>query len=97
MNTNLSEETHRSLFINWTEKMASLQHDFIYIPSDDEQEYSLVVDEYYYDMGLPGCVGSVDCVHIGWDQCPTSQYFHMYTGKEGFPSMAYEVICMSRN
>jgi len=82
MNTNLSKETHRSFFINWTEKMASLQYDFIYtMPSDDEQ-YSFLVNE-YRDMGLPGCVGSVDCVHTGWDQCP-SQYFHMYTGKRGF-------------
>jgi len=54
MNTNLSEETHRSFFINWTEKMASLQHDFIYMPSDDEQ-YSFVVNE-YRDMGLPGAM-----------------------------------------
>jgi hypothetical protein len=37
MNKNLSEEPHRSFFINWTEKMASLQHDFIYMPCDDEQ------------------------------------------------------------
>ena len=27
----------------------------------------------------------------------TSQYFHMYTGKEIFPSIAYEVICTSQN
>mgnify|MGYP006183354585 CR=1 FL=1 len=64
------------------------------MPSDDEQ-YSFVVNE-YSDMGLPGCVGSVDCVHIGWDQCP-SQYFHIYTGKEDVPSIAYnEVICTSQ-
>ena len=70
MNKNLSEEPHRSFFINWTEKMASLQYDFIYMmPSDDEQ-YSFLVNE-YRDMGLPGCVGSVDFVHIGWDQCPS--------------------------
>ena len=93
MNTNLNEETNHSFIINWTEKMASLQHDFIYMPCDDEQ-YSFVVNE-YSDMGLTGCVGSVDCVHIGWDQCP-SQYFQMYTGKEGFPSIAYEVICISQ-
>ena len=75
------------------EKMASFVHDFIDMPSDDDQ-YSFVVNE-YHDMGLSGCVGSADCVHIGWDQCP-SQYFQMYTGKEGFPSIAYEVICISQ-
>jgi len=32
MSKNLSEETHRLFFINWTETMASLQYDFIYMP-----------------------------------------------------------------
>ena len=31
-------------------------------------------------------------VHIGWDMCPTQQQ-NMYKGKEGYPSVAYEVIC----
>jgi hypothetical protein len=59
------------------------------------EEYTNVVGEYYTEMGLPGCVGSVDCVHIGWDMCPTQQQ-NMYKGKEGYPSVAYEVICTSR-
>ncbi len=46
-------------------------------------------------MGFPGWVGSIDCLHIGWDQSP-HQYTNMYKGKEGFPSIAYEVICSSR-
>ena len=51
------------------------------------EQCRFVVTNEYSDIGLPGCVGSVDYVHIGWEQCP-NQYFHMYTGKEGFPSMA---------
>ena len=46
MNTNLSDETHRS---------------FIYMPRSYDEQYSFVVNE-YRDIGLPGCVGSVDCV-----------------------------------
>ena len=61
MNTNLSEETHRS---------------FIYMSRSYDEQYIFVVNE-YRDIGLPGCVGSVDYVHIGWEQCP-NQYFHMY-------------------
>jgi hypothetical protein len=50
----------------------------------------------YAAMGLPGCVGSVDCVHIaGWGKCPT-EHLNMYKGKEGFPSLAYQVVCTSR-
>jgi hypothetical protein len=63
------------------------------MPTTDEQ-FEFVVGE-YSARGLTGCVGSVDCVHVGWDQCPY-QYHSLYTGKEGFPSVAYEVICTSR-
>ena len=63
------------------------------MPTTDEQ-FEFVVGE-YSARGLPGCVGSIDCVHVGWDQCP-NQYHSLYTGKEGFPSVAYEVICTSR-
>ena len=63
------------------------------MPTNNEQ-FEFVVGE-YSERGLPGCVGSLDVVHIGWDSCP-HQYFNMYKGKEGFPSVAYEVICSSR-
>ena len=40
-------------------------------------------------------MGSVDCVHIGWDRCPV-QYKNMYSGKEGYPRVACEVMCTAR-
>ena len=92
-NTNISGEVHRTFFNLWITNMASIKEEFIYMPRDME-EYANVVGE-YTEMGLPGCVGSVDCVHIGWDMCPTQQQ-NMYKGKEGYPSVAYEVICTSR-
>lgn len=91
--TNLSEEIHRTFFIKWIHQMASISDEFIYMPKDDIT-YKRVVGE-YTARGFPGCIGSIDCVHIGWDKCPT-QYTNLYTGKEGFPSIAYEVICTSR-
>ena len=91
--TNLSEEVHRSFFLSWISKMSSIKDEYIFMPTTDEQ-FEKVVGE-YSARGLPGCVGSVDCVHVGWDKCP-SQYHNMYSGKEGFPSIAYEVICTAR-
>ena len=91
--TDISEEVHRCFFLSWLSKMASVKAEFIYFPVDDES-YRFVVDE-YASMGLPGCVGSVDCVHVGWDKCP-SPYKNMYCGKEKYPSVAYEVVCTSR-
>jgi hypothetical protein len=73
--------------------MASVKNKFIFLPNDEES-FNRVVGE-YMNRGLPGCVGSVDCVHIGWDKCPT-QYHNMNKGKEGFPSIAYKVICTAR-
>ena len=73
--------------------MASVKERFIFMPKNEIQ-LSFVTDE-YRDMGLPGCVGSVDCVHIGWDQCPI-QHSNMYLGKERYPSIAYKVICTLR-
>ena len=94
LNTNISEEVHRKFFAVWVFNMNSIHHEYIYMPRT-EREYQFVVGE-YTAMGFPGCIGSVDCVHIGWDQCPY-QYTNMYDkGKEGFTSIAYEVICTSR-
>jgi hypothetical protein len=93
MCSNLSEEIHRSFFLQWISNMSSIREEFIFMPHDDDT-FNKVTNE-YAARGLPGCVGSVDCVHIGWDRCP-AQYRKMYKGKEGYPSVAYEVKSTSR-
>lgn len=91
--SNISEEVHRSFFLKWIFNMTSIKERYIHMPLDDAS-YQKVVGE-YTARGFPGCVGSVDCVHIGWDRCPV-QYTNMYKGKEGYTSVAYEVICTCR-
>ena len=66
--------------------MSSLKAEYIFMPQD-HAELNFVVGE-YEALGLPGCIGSVDCVHIGWDNCPI-QMKNMFAGKEGYPSIAY--------
>jgi hypothetical protein len=73
-------------------KMSSIKEQFIFFPSDESLKF---VCEKYAQLGLPGCVGLVDCVHIGWSKCPT-QHLHLYKGKEGFPLVAYEVVCTAQ-
>ena len=68
-------------FLKWIFNMASIKERYIYMPLDDAT-YRKVVGE-YTARGFPGCVGSVDCVHIGLDRCPV-QYTNMYNGKEGY-------------
>jgi hypothetical protein len=46
--------------------------------------------ETYADEGLPGCMGSIDCTHIGWTRCRTSVR-SWYIGKEGVPTVSFQV------
>ena len=65
-NTNISGEVHRGCFVNqWIASMASIKEEFICMPRDME-EFNSVVGELYTAMGLPGCVGSVDCLCTHW-------------------------------
>ena len=45
----------------------------------------------YDEENLPGCMGSVDCVHVPWPKALASQR-SWYVGKEGIPTVAFEVI-----
>jgi len=45
----------------------------------------------YKENFLLGCGGSVDIVHLKWSKCPAGDYNHC-KGKEGYPSVTFEVI-----
>ena len=63
---------------------------FVYTPTD---KYELVgVEAAYAAVGLPGAIGSMDVVHVAWAMCPAG-LAHLATGKEGYPSVTYNVIC----
>ena len=34
----------------------------------------------HYSAGWPGCLGSIDCMHVGWKNCPAG-WEGMFTGK----------------
>jgi hypothetical protein len=64
----IHENTHRTFFIKFCDHLVSeLYNDFIYIPEDEDLS---LVNQIYQKLGFPGCVGSVDVVHIWWDMCP---------------------------
>jgi Plant transposon protein len=92
-NTNISAEVHRKFFLLWCDKMASIKGDYIYMPRNTA-ELDLVTGQ-YETYGFPGCCGSIDVVKIGWDKCPASM-FNLFKGKEGYPSIGYQVICNAR-
>lgn len=74
------------LFIPW---LASLAPEHIKLPmTAQEIEH---VTNLYRRLGIPGCVGSVDCVHVFWDKCPANLQSRC-KGKDKFPSLVFEVI-----
>ena len=69
--------------------MASIRDHYIHLPRNAVELKQ--VQKSYATIGLPGCTGSIDVVHIGWNACPAN-LLHLYKGKESYPSIAYEVI-----
>ena len=42
-------------------------------------------------VGLPGCVGSIDCVYLVWNKCPAG-FLSACKGKEKLPTLALQVV-----
>ena len=61
----------------------------IKLPSDDDSLAHVM--GLYAKLGLPGCVGSVDCVHVIWDKCKAGLK-SACKGKENDPTLAFEVV-----
>ena len=45
----------------------------------------------YSAKKLPECGGSIDVIHLKWSNCPAGDY-NRSLGKEGYPTLAFEVI-----
>lgn len=58
-----------------------------YLPRTEEELRKTVTD--YERMGLPGALGSTDCVHVKWERCPGA-LANVFTGKEGYPTLAWQ-------
>jgi hypothetical protein len=43
----------------------------------------------YNSIGLPGCCGSIDVVHVKWANCPAGD-FNRAKGKESYPLLGFE-------
>jgi hypothetical protein len=69
--------------------MVSIREHYISYPTTQE-ELDSVMDRYAQNF-LPGCGRSVDVVHVNWSNCPAEDS-NQVTGKEEFPSLAFEVV-----
>ena len=73
-------------FLFWGHTTSQLE---IHLPQTEEEFWHVLGR--YERVGLPGCIGSIDCVHLIWNNCPvviTAQC----KGKEKFPTLAFQVV-----
>jgi hypothetical protein len=76
-------------FVNWLPRSEYAEN---YLRYPDSEEDLRHVSDHYAKLLVPGCGGSVDCVHIAWDMCPAGIRSDC-KGKEGYPSVVFQVIC----
>ena len=87
----ISAEVNRVFFHNWCNKFAKRYYKIYCNPPETPEEIAKTM-AVYDRLGFPGCIGSTDCVHIKWERCSTGERF-LHKGKEGFPTLSYEVTC----
>lgn len=91
--SNISKAVHRIFTHVWRRQMAASRDEFISMP-DSRESLDFITSD-YEKLLLPGCAGSMDIVHRGWDRCPAAETT-LFEGKEGYPSIAFEVIVSHR-
>ena len=89
--TNVSMEVHRVFFHKFCHYFGQIVFDEYCKPPESVNEMEYILKQ-YEALGLPGCIGSMDCVHIAWDRAPHKLRWK-YIGKEHYPTVAYEVTC----
>jgi len=84
----MSLQTAATTFHSFCKYFSEEMYDeHIYLPTGDNLKK---VMQQYALLGFSGAMGSTDVTHIPWAMCPYTQA-RSYTGKEGFPTIAYQV------
>lgn len=83
-----SAEAHRSFFHEFNRRFVQKYFDdYVYTPRNAEETRKTMA--IYKRLGIPGAIGSTDCVHVKWERCPT-QISNACTGKEGYSTLAWQ-------
>jgi hypothetical protein len=85
----IGESTINSIFktfvTNFADRIFPL---YVKEPSPDRMKKIMDV---YKSLGVPGAAGSMDCTRLHWLMCPSS-IRQSAIGKEGFPTLVFQVI-----
>ena len=71
---NISTSEVHKFFHLFLDALVDIQDDYISLPSDMAALRRVSRD--YEENGLPGCVGSMDVVHVKWSTCPMGDHNH---------------------
>jgi len=85
----ISTSEVRKFFYIFLDAIVDMKEEYIYMPRTITELKS--VNKSYNAVGLPGCCGSIDVVHVKWSNCPAGD-FNRAKGKETFPSLGFECI-----
>ena len=86
---NISISDIRLFFFDFLAAMVGMKDEYVFLPRNIVELRRM--SKYYNDVGLPGCCGSMDVVHIKWSSCPTGDHNHV-KGKAGYPTLAFQCI-----
>ena len=79
----------RLFFFEFVNAMVEMKDEYIFLPQNIAELRR--TSKCYEEVGLPGCCGSMDVVHVKWSSCPTGDH-NRAKGKAGFPTLAFQCI-----
>ena len=85
----LGESTVHSIFKTFVQNMSERVFPKVVKLSKGKQLQSVL--DTFAKIGLPGCIGSMDCTRVKWTMC-LARHRWTHTGKEGFPTCVFLVI-----
>ena len=86
---NISTSEVCKFFHLFLDALVDMQDEYISLPSNMAAFRRVTHD--YEENGLPGCVGSMDVVHVKWSNCPMGNHYRA-KGKKGYPTLAFQCI-----
>ncbi|XP_057807788.1 uncharacterized protein LOC131022350 [Salvia miltiorrhiza] len=85
----MSEAATRIFLIKFVEGIISCFSDeYLRRPTEQDLARLLYIGE---ERGFPGMIGSIDCMHWEWKNCPTG-WAGQYAGRSGKPTIILEVV-----
>ncbi len=88
-NTYISVSEIRKFFFIFLDAIVDMKDEYVYMPRNITKLRRLTSN--YDEVGLPGCCGSMDVVHVKWSQCPTGDQYRA-KGWAGYPMIGFECI-----